>query len=100
MPAGGVVLVYQDVRFRLQGAARVGSMTARFRCLGGVDSDARAIRDFDRLAGVPGTVLDLFDREQYTAFHGSPPPPAGWREATPQDQIGRASCRERVSSPV
>ena len=77
-----------------QGAARVGSMTARFRCLGGVDSDARAIRDFDRLAGVPGTVLDLFDREQYTAFHGSPPPPAGWREATPQD-LHRAAQHKR-----
>ncbi len=77
-----------------QGAARVGSMTARFRCLGGVDSDARAIRDFDRLAGVPGTVLDLFDREQYTAFHGSPPPPAGWREATPQD-LHRAAQNRR-----
>jgi hypothetical protein len=38
-------------------------MRARFRCLGGVDSDAKAIADFSRLAGIPGTVLDLFDQD-------------------------------------
>ena len=75
------------------GHARVGTMEARFRCLGGVDSDAKAIADFSRLAGVPGTVLDLFDRDQYTAFHGHEPP-AGWREATPAD-IRRAAGNER-----
>ena len=46
-----------------RGQAHVGSMRARFRCLGGVDSDAKAIADFSRLAGVPGTVLDLFDQD-------------------------------------
>ena len=61
--------------------ARVGSLEADFRCLGGIDVDAAAIRDFSRMAGVPGTCLDLFDREQYRAFHGSEPPPH-WREAT------------------
>ena len=45
-------------------------MVADFRCIGGVDVDAASIRDFGRLAGVPGTVLDLFDREQFEAFHG------------------------------
>lgn len=40
--------------------------------------------DFSRLAGVDGTCLDLFDREQYRDFHGEEPP-AGWREATPED---------------
>ena len=76
-----------------RGQARVGSMRARFRCLGGIDSDARAITDFSRLAGVPGTVLDLFDRDQYRAFHGEEPP-AGWREVTPAD-IRRAAGNER-----
>lgn len=33
---------------------------------------------------MPGTCLDLFDREQYVAFHGSEPP-ADWREATTAD---------------
>ena len=33
-----------------RGQARVGSIQARFRCLGGVDSDKRAIADFSRLA--------------------------------------------------
>ena len=64
--------------------ARVGSLEADFRCLGGIDVDAAAIRDFSRMAGVPGTCLDLFDREQYRAFHGSEPPP-DWREATTAD---------------
>ena len=34
---------------------RVGNMVGRFRCIGGVDVDAAAIRDFNRLAGVEGT---------------------------------------------
>jgi site-specific DNA-cytosine methylase len=76
-----------------RGQARVGNMVARFRCIGGVDNDPAAMRDFQRLAGVPGTVLDMFDREQYTAFHGHEPP-ADWREATPQD-IQRAAGGER-----
>ncbi len=64
--------------------ARVGSLEANFRCLGGIDVDAAAIRDFSRMAGIPGTCMDLFDREQYLAFHGSEPP-ADWREAIAAD---------------
>lgn len=78
-----------------RGQARVGNMEARFRCIGGVDNDPAAMRDFERLAGVPGTVLDMFDREQYIAFHDHEPP-ADWREATPQD-IQRAAGGERPS---
>jgi len=66
------------------GKARVGNLVAKFRCLGSVDVDAAANRDFQRLVGVPATTLDLFDRDQYIAFHGKEPP-AGWREATPED---------------
>ena len=76
-----------------RGEARVGNLTAKFRCVGGIDVDPSAMRDFQRLAGVPGTVLDMFDREQYTAFHGREPPPA-WREATPIN-IQRAAGGER-----
>jgi len=67
-----------------RGTARVGHARATYRCVGGVDSDKAAIADFGRLAGVRGTVLDLFSREQYTAFHGHEPS-ADWREATPAD---------------
>lgn len=67
-----------------RGNARVGNMEARFRCIGGIDVDAGAVADFQRLSGAPGTALDLFDRDQYTAFHGAEPP-AGWQEATPAD---------------
>jgi site-specific DNA-cytosine methylase len=81
---------------------RVGAMSARFRCLGGVDVSPAAIRDFNRIAGVPGTVMDLFSRDQYVAFHGKEPP-ADWREMGPAD-IRRAAGNERpnvvfISSP-
>jgi hypothetical protein len=75
----------------------VGSMLGVFRCVGGIDVDAAAIRDFERLSGVRGTVLDLFDREQYVAFHGQQPP-AHWREAGTAEihaafgTSGRTSC--------
>jgi len=76
-----------------QATARVGTLEADFRCLGGIDVDAAAIRDFSRLAGVPGTCLDLFDQEQYTAFHGHEPP-ADWQEAGPE-RVRRAFGGER-----
>lgn len=76
-----------------QARPRVGNMVAQFRCLGGIDVDAASIRDFGRLTGVPGTVLDLFDRDQYRDFHGAEPP-ADWREAGTAD-IHRAAGGER-----
>jgi site-specific DNA-cytosine methylase len=76
-----------------RGHARVGRTTARFRCIGGIDNDPAAIKDFSRLAGAEGTCLDLFSRDQYIAFHGDEPP-IGWTEATPQD-LQRAASGER-----
>jgi len=67
-----------------QAQPRVGNMVGKFRCIGGVDVDPAAIRDFRRLTGHPGTVLDLFDRSQYQAFHGQEPP-AGWQEMGPAE---------------
>jgi site-specific DNA-cytosine methylase len=64
--------------------ARMGHRVARFRNIGGIDVDPVCIADFERFAGVKGTVLDLMSRDQYVAFHGREPP-AGWREATPAD---------------
>jgi site-specific DNA-cytosine methylase len=72
---------------------RVGTMHAKFRCLGGVDVDASAIRVFNRETGSKGTVLDMFSREQYVAFHGKQPKPE-WTEATTAD-IHRAAGNER-----
>lgn len=63
---------------------RVGNMVGKFRCVGGIDVNAPAIRDFERLTGTRGTVLDLFDRSQFMDFHGFEPP-AGWREAGPAE---------------
>ncbi|END0094369.1 DNA cytosine methyltransferase [Pseudomonas aeruginosa] len=81
---------------------RVGNVEAHWECLGGIDVDPAGLRDFERLAGVPGTLLDLFTRDQYIRVHGTEPP-AGWREATPED-IRRAAGGRRpdavfISSP-
>lgn len=67
-----------------QARADIGVANATFRCIGGIDVDRAAIADFNRLAGVRGTVLDLFDRDQYRDFHGSAPPPE-WCEAGVSD---------------
>ncbi|MDQ7733807.1 DNA cytosine methyltransferase [Halomonas sp. SpR1] len=67
-----------------RGHARVGNTEAKFQCLGGIDVDPAAIADFQRLTGTPGTVLDMFSRDQYSAFHGREPP-SDWKEATPAD---------------
>lgn len=75
-----------------RGKARVGNMVAKFRCIGSVDVDAAANRDFKNLVGVEATTLDLFDRDQYIAFHDRQPP-ARWREATTAD-IKRAAGGE------
>lgn len=64
--------------------ARLGRLSGRLRCLGSIDVDAAACRAFERNVGAPATAMDLFDAEQYVAWHGRPPPP-GWREATPAD---------------
>ncbi|HBO6907899.1 TPA: DNA cytosine methyltransferase [Pseudomonas aeruginosa] len=81
---------------------RGGNVEAEWVCLGGIDVDPAGLRDFERLAGVPGTLLDLFTRDQYVRFHGKEPP-AGWREATPED-VRRAAGGRRpdavfISSP-
>lgn len=75
------------------GGGALGAASARatwlgcygsIRTLGGIDFDPAACADFERFTGIPATCLDLFDREQYTAFHGKQPPPE-WREAMPED---------------
>ena len=67
-----------------RGQARVKSMRARFRCLGGVDVDPACCADFENNTGAKATQLDLMLLNQYVAFHGRLPPP-GWREAVPDD---------------
>jgi site-specific DNA-cytosine methylase len=80
----------------------VGHIQAEWQCIGGVDVDPAGLRDFERLSGVPGTLMDLFTRDQYTRFHGKEPP-AGWTEAS-SDDLRRAASNERpdavfISSP-
>ncbi|KVU25145.1 DNA methyltransferase [Burkholderia ubonensis] len=82
--------------------SRVGNMTAKWRCIGGIDNDPAACRDFLSLVGVLCTRMDLFTRGQYTAYWDREPP-SGWREATPAD-IRAAAGNEHphcvfISSP-
>ncbi|MDN7558844.1 DNA cytosine methyltransferase [Burkholderia orbicola] len=82
--------------------SRVGNMTATWRCIGGIDVDPAAARDFEKLVGTPCTVMDLMTREQYTAYNEKEPPP-GWREAMPED-VRRAAGYQHphcvfISSP-
>lgn len=80
------------------GHVRVGTVQARFRCVGGIDADPNAIRDFERFAGAPGTCADLFSRDQFLDYHAecaepdaercracgnTGRPPQGWREMVP-----------------
>ncbi len=86
----------------LRAVSRVRNMVARWRCIGGIDNDPAAARDFRRLVGSDCTVMDLFTRAQYTAFHGKEPP-TGWREAAAVD-VRRAANNEHphcvfISSP-
>ncbi|KAA0948081.1 DNA cytosine methyltransferase [Pseudomonas sp. ANT_H14] len=80
----------------------VGNLQAEWQCIGGIDVDPAGLRDFQRLSGVPGTLLDLFTLGMYTAFHGKQPPP-GWVEAGPDD-VRKAAGYQRpdavfISSP-
>jgi len=75
---GGGALGFQRATAKWQGSH------ARFATLGGVDVDPDACRDFEMLTGVPATCMDLFSRDDYTAFHGHEPP-ANWHEATGAD---------------
>lgn len=72
---------------------RVRNFVGKYRCVGGIDVDKAAIKDFKQLTGVEGTVMDLFSREQYITFHGHEPH-TEWREAMPAD-IKRAFGNER-----
>lgn len=62
----------------------IPGLQGEFVYVGGMDIDAVAVRDCDRLGGYPTTVRDLASREQYVAINGKEPP-AAWREVTPAD---------------
>ncbi len=72
--------------------SRVGNMIGTWKCIGG----------FETLTGVPCMVMNLFTRQPYTAFDDAEPP-AGWREATPNDIVRAAGHRHPhcvfISSP-
>lgn len=67
----------------------IGAIRGRMVCVGGIDVDPRACRDFKKLTGVEQACRDLFTLQQYRGFHGHDPAP-GWREVTPADMRAAA----------
>ena len=63
---------------------RIPGLQGNFVYVGGMDIDAVAVRDCDKLGGYPTTVRDLASREQYIAINRQEPPP-GWAEVTADD---------------
>src|SRR3990167_1563334 len=84
--AGGGALGFRDAQFDFRG------VPGRFECLGGVDVDPLACKDFEAFVGVKATCLDLFARDDWRAFHGREPPDT-WREATADDISAAAQHR-------
>ncbi|WP_271270261.1 DNA cytosine methyltransferase [Aliamphritea hakodatensis] len=76
-----------------RGKANIGTLQGKPRCLGGIDVLPDAIHNFEQQTGAPGSVMDLFDRDQYIDFHGAEPA-ADWQEITPED-IRKAAGNER-----
>lgn len=54
----------------------------KFETICGIDVDEEACEDFRRLTGSRAERIDLFDREQYSLFHGQEPP-EDFEEITP-----------------
>jgi len=72
---GGAALGMQSAETEYRG------IKADFITLGGIDCDPDACKDFEMFTGAPAFCMDLFSREDYTAFHGQEPPD-GWEEVT------------------
>ncbi len=59
-------------------------LQGRWRVLGGIDNDAGAVANANRILNARVQAADLFSADQYERFHGRKPPD-GWRELTPAD---------------
>jgi site-specific DNA-cytosine methylase len=75
---GGFALGFQEAQGEYKG------LSGSFRTLAGIDVDPDACEDFQRITGSKAVEMDLFSREDYTAFWGHEPP-EDWREATAED---------------
>lgn len=76
--SGGATLGTQRAKANWRG------MEGSFRTLAGIDVDLKACENFRYLTGSKAVCLDLFERRDYVAFHGSEPLP-DWKEATVED---------------
>jgi site-specific DNA-cytosine methylase len=69
-----------------QAISEYRGMVGKFRTLCGIDCDPESCADFEVLTGAPAVHMDLFSRDDYTAFHGHEPD-AGWQEVSPDDLL-------------
>lgn len=68
-----------------QSSAEYRGVRASFQCIGGIDYDAIACRDFKRLVGVEASCIDLFSTQQMLDYNELSDVPDGWVEAQPED---------------
>lgn len=91
---GGGALGFKEAKMGWRG------MEGQFQTMGAIDNDPLACEAYEQLTGDPATCWDLFDREQFIAFHSKPPskkhpnglrvePPSGWRPIMPEDLRAR-----------
>lgn len=67
-----------------QAISEYKGIIGKFRTICGIDCDAEACADFEMLTGAPAIQMDLFSRDDYTAFHGHEPGP-DWQEVFPKN---------------
>lgn len=75
---GGGALGFQQAEREYRG------LHGRFETICGIDNDPEACADFEYITGAQAVCMDLFDRDQYVAWHGKEPP-ADWHEVTAED---------------
>jgi len=81
---GGGALGFQQAKEEYKG------IHGQFETICGIDCDPEACKDFESITGSRAVRMDLFDRQQYKAYHGEEPP-ADWHEVTHLDI--REACK-------
>ena len=76
--SGGGALGFQNAQSEFK------HLRGKFETICGIDVDAEACVDFEKITGSRAIQMDLFTREDYILFHGKEPS-ADWREIEPED---------------
>ena len=83
---GGGALGFQNATMEWKTGLIGTEMQGSFETLAGIDVDPAGLKDFERLTGARGILMDLFSRQQFIDFHGKEPD-VDWSEVHPQDLL-------------